>query len=76
MRYPSIVGDLQTDGIVDKVSQQCFPLVFPAQLVSIENPGSKTDQANLVNEGKNILQNRFEIFFRNGMVTRGKVTDD
>jgi len=55
MRYPSIVGDLQTNGIVDKVSQQCFLLAFPAQLVASKNPESNTKEANLVNEGKDIL---------------------
>ena len=33
MRYLSIVGDHQTDEIVDRVSQQCFLLAFPAHLL-------------------------------------------
>jgi len=76
MRYPSIVGDPQTGGIADRVSQQYFLLAFPAQPMNIKNSESNIDGANLVNEGKDILQNSFEIFFRNGMVTRGKVADD
>lgn len=53
-----------------------FSACFSCSFVMIKNPKSNNDGTNLVNEGKNILQNCFEVFFGNSMVTRGKMTND